>query len=101
MNIKPKLHSDIIVKYSQEGKWNIKASYGDKKKSKLWIQIFAKNESKKETIFLSILFLNGEFNNIVWIEYNGKMLKNIDQVNEDLRQLLVNAAIEESKKYIK
>jgi len=100
MAIKPKMYNDI-VNYNKTDKWSFKASYGDKKKSKLWIQVFAKNETTEETIFTSILFLDSQFDKINWIEYNNKMLKKIDQVDEKLRELLISVAIEEANNYIK
>jgi len=87
--------------------WIAKANYSDKKKSKLWISAYLQNtnnyleeEELYERLNASVLFVNNEFSEIVWIAYNGKILIDYDNVDNKLKDMIVTSAINKAKEYM-
>lgn len=107
----PKIDDDIVT-FESDANWVISSSkYGDKKRINLWISVYLENinnciyedieENYKqfERLEASVHFLNGEYQNIVWIMYNSNLVHN-DNVAEELKEMIVKSAIETAKKYI-
>ena len=89
--------------------WVVKSStYGDKKKSKLWIMVYLENtnnynelEELYERLLISVLFTNGEFKEIVYIEHNGEEFIEEKELDDRIVEMIKQSAIEISRKYMK
>jgi len=96
----------VLKEKEYMGKWSASATYHDKKKDKLWISVILQDlnnyiEKWEHNYYILCIveFVKGNEPKINFSIPNGRGTKGIE-LTEHQKELVINAAVETSKKYL-